>query len=431
MIYASRITASARSGAQRRTLARLLLAGTLAGIWLPTSTVAEELWPLTKLRVTIVQWMPMKGTYERWDAISGEYVVAPDGTILLPVVGTIAVGDNSSEQVAAELATSLRNRLGLVEAPETTVEVIAYPPVYVMGDVTTPGAFDYLPGMTVLQAFALSGGLRPVAPGAAADRVRLSSELRLLADNLLRSQARLARMRTEVAGAQTIEFPREVVDNPDVEAARAAMAEETAILAARFRELRRQADALEDLVALLNLEIETLTSRIGDIDQGIKTAEEELAGVQTLVDKGLATASRQSDLERVVANLRFDGLTQKTAIIRARQALNEASREAARLEDERQTQLALDIQDQQNTLRQLQVQQATAQRLLFDLDVGSVGVAGAAPQPTFTIVRQGPDGPFELSGEEMTAMVPGDVLKVIGVQAVATTATNRTAAIKP
>ena len=45
----------------------------------------------TKLRVTVLQWMPMKGVYEEWTALGGEFVVSNAGTIVLPVVGTVSV----------------------------------------------------------------------------------------------------------------------------------------------------------------------------------------------------------------------------------------------------------------------------------------------------------------------------------------------------
>ncbi len=393
------------------------------------SANAGELWPLTKVRLNIVQWNSLKGLYERWDALSGEYMIAADGTMLLPVIGLVATDGRTSDQIAAEVAGALRDRLGLMHVPETTIEVISYPPIYVVGDVASPGDFAYLPGMTVLQAFTLSGGMPTEAEGAAGERLRLAAEFRMLADNLLRSRARLARLKAESMGSQTIEFPTEVMAHSDGAMARSAMVEEKAILDARFRQMRRQAESLEELVALLNLEIETLTTRLGDIERRVTSAEQELRGVQTLVGKGLVTASRQSEIERTVSDLRFDGLTQRTAIIRAQQALSEARRETAQLEDERQTQLALDIQDEQAKLQQMLLQQATAQSLLLDLDGGSV-MAGK-PQVTYAIVRQRAGEHVELAGDETTSMVPGDVLKVTSVEGEVSTENTNTAAVQP
>lgn len=427
-----RITARPLRATFRVSSKALMLAAALTlPSWIPAPANAGELWPLSKVRVTVVQWSPIKGVYERWEALSGEYMVGDDGMMVLPVIGALATTERTNDQIAADVAGALRDRLGLVSPPETTVEIISYPPIYVVGEVAAPGAFDYVPGMTVLQAFTLSGGTPPEAAGAAGERLRLAGELRLLADSLLRTKARLARLNAESAGAQIIEFPPELMAHPDEVMARTAMAEEKTILETRQRQLQRQAESLDELVALLNLEIETLTARIGDIERSVASAEEELAGVQALAEKGLVTAARQSELERVVANLRFDGLTQRTAIIRARQALSEASREAARLEDDRRTQLALDLQTEQTKLQQMLLQQVMAQSLLLNLDGGSSGAGGQPRQLAYTIVRQSGGGHVELVGDELTVMVPGDVLKVTSVEAPASTGNTDAVAARP
>jgi len=43
--------------------------------------------PNTKLRVSVIQWMPTKGVFEPWSALGGEFMVAEDGQVRLPVVG--------------------------------------------------------------------------------------------------------------------------------------------------------------------------------------------------------------------------------------------------------------------------------------------------------------------------------------------------------
>src|SRR3954454_24996774 len=117
------------------------------------------LYPQTKLRVTVVSWMPTKSEYQVWAPLGGDFVVSPDNALSLPVVGTIKVGELDSDGLAAEIASKLQSKIGLVTKPDATVEVLEYAPVYVAGSVTKPGEYSYRPGMTVLQALALGGGL--------------------------------------------------------------------------------------------------------------------------------------------------------------------------------------------------------------------------------------------------------------------------------
>lgn len=379
--------------------------------WVPQTVAAAELWPLTKVKLTVVQWVPLKGDFQSWDAISGEYVIAGDGTVPLPVIGQVSTRGKTTEQVALEVATELKTRLGLLSVPDATIEVVAYPPVYVVGDVSTPGAFDFRPGMTVLQALASGGGQRRGAAEQSEKRLQLVSDLHAADEALLRGRARFARLKAEVSGATTISFPAEVTSHPDAELAQSVMQEEQMILEARAREMQRQADSLKELQDLLQREIDTLKARLVDLEQVITNAEQELSGVDTLVKKGIATVSRRSDLERDVANYRFDRLTQTTAILRAEQALSQAKREADGLLDARQTQDALDLQAAQEKLGQLLLQQATSQRLLLNIDSESVA-DGQTAALAFTIVRQGPDKLVELAADETTPLLPDDVLKV-------------------
>ena len=389
------------------------LAAFAAATGLPGPAAASELWPQTKLRLTVIHWMPMSGSYERWDAFSGEFVVSEEGAIPLPVIGLVSTAGKSNDQLAGEIAAALKGKLGLVTAPETSIEVIAYPSIYVVGAVSAPGAFNYQPGMTVLQAFALGGGIKVEQNGTSADRLRLVAELRSLEDEMLRGRARIARLSAEIGGSAEIVFPREVTHSPDADLAGAAMNEEQTILEARAREQERQAKSLGELIGLLDLEIETLTTRMSDIEKAIASAEKELAGVESLVAKGLATMSRQSDLERRVADLRFDRLTQTTAILRAQQARSQADRETAQLEDARVTELALDLQEERSKLEQLLLRQVTAQRLMLDMDVAPASVGDQMVQPGYTIVRQSAQGAEELPADETTPLLPGDVLKVV------------------
>src|SRR5262245_39910722 len=86
----------------------------------PASAQPYRLAPDTKMAIAVVQWNPSKGEYQRWDALGGTFVVSPDGTIGLPVIGRLQVDDKSSAEVAARIAAELRDRAGLLSTPEVT-----------------------------------------------------------------------------------------------------------------------------------------------------------------------------------------------------------------------------------------------------------------------------------------------------------------------
>jgi len=67
-----------------------------------------------------------------------------------------AAGLTSTELEAAVAAALRRGKL--VHNPSVAVEIIAYRPIYVLGEVNRPGQYPYQPGMTVVTAVAVAGG---------------------------------------------------------------------------------------------------------------------------------------------------------------------------------------------------------------------------------------------------------------------------------
>src|SRR5688500_12569891 len=94
---------------------------------------AYKLAPHTRIRLRVVEWVAARGEYRQWEAIDGEFSVSPSGTLLLPLVGTIDAANFDAATLAIEIAQRLKAKTGLVEAPDSTVEVIQYPPIFLVG----------------------------------------------------------------------------------------------------------------------------------------------------------------------------------------------------------------------------------------------------------------------------------------------------------
>jgi len=399
----------------QRTIARRTRALLAAGVFalttagLATPARSDQLAPETKLRVNVIQWMPTKGVYERWDALGGEFVVSQSGAVVLPVIGSVSVGNLDSAGLATEIAKRLQEKLMLVDRPDTTVEILDYPPIYVVGTVATPGEYRFRAGMTVLQALALSGGQLRSTNDQPGDEIKLVGELQGMDTDIIRSMARIARLDAEMTGSKDISFPT-VSANDD--ASREIFAQERIIFSARANELDRQTKSLAELRDLLTAEINVLMEKIKAADASIKSAEGELANVTTLVEKGIAVASRKSDLERALAGDRTDRLDQVTAAMRARQAITEATRNSDGLRDRQQTEVASSLQAEQASLADLKLKREVSQKLLLEM----LGSRSTANQDNgsiaFTITRTRNGLPAEISASASTAVMPGDVISV-------------------
>jgi polysaccharide biosynthesis/export protein len=107
------------------------------------------------------------------DALSNTYTVDGEGSISMPLIGTIGARGQTTRGLEGAIASKLR--AGYLREPKVSVEVEQYRPFFILGEVTTSGQFPYINGMTVQTAIALAGGFQPRADRHTADLTRTIS----------------------------------------------------------------------------------------------------------------------------------------------------------------------------------------------------------------------------------------------------------------
>lgn len=375
--------------------------------------------PETKLKITVVEWIASEGDYKEWTALGGEYAVAADGTIDMPLVGLVEAAGRTTPAIAADLAALLKRKTGLVEAPAVSVQISAYPPVYVSGSVERPGAVDYRPGLRVMQAVALAGGRERRFDRAnrymEMDQIRFAGDLHRVEVQIAQQLARKARLEAELAEASAISYPEEfekLRSNPAI--AKIAIAEET-VFTNRRDALQRQLSTLSDLGDLLKREIAVLDEKMNAQDRQIEIARKELQAIAKLVTNGTSTRSREASLERVVADLESSKLDMVVASMRARQKVSETSRDASQLIGQRKTEVSRDLQQVESELEDLRLRRDTTLQLLAatgailertgrEEDLEQLGLS-------YAILRAGSSGALQ-PADENTILQPGDLLQV-------------------
>jgi polysaccharide biosynthesis/export protein len=95
------------------------------------------------------------------DGLSNTYIVDATGKIAMPLIGAVSVRGCTTAQAARVIADKLRN--GFVREPHVAIEVEAYRPFFILGEVIAPGLYPYVPNMTVETAVAIAGGFTPRA----------------------------------------------------------------------------------------------------------------------------------------------------------------------------------------------------------------------------------------------------------------------------
>ena len=105
------------------------------------------------------------------DNLSNVYSITPAGQIAFPLIGDQkAVGLTTQ---ALERQLEQRLRAGFLREPKVAVEVDAFRPIFVLGEVVAAGQFPFVPGLTIYKAIATAGGYTPRAQESTAEVTRL------------------------------------------------------------------------------------------------------------------------------------------------------------------------------------------------------------------------------------------------------------------
>jgi polysaccharide export outer membrane protein len=95
------------------------------------------------------------------DGLSNSYSVDASGHIAMPLIGSVTARGETTDQLASRIADKLRD--GYVRDPHVAVEIEAYRPFFILGEVTAPGQYPYVANMTAETAIAIAGGFGPRA----------------------------------------------------------------------------------------------------------------------------------------------------------------------------------------------------------------------------------------------------------------------------
>jgi polysaccharide export outer membrane protein len=90
------------------------------------------------------------------ETLSNSYTVDGGGNIAMPLIGVVKARGASVRQLEQTLERKLRE--GLYRNPDVTVDIEAYRPFFILGEVNNPGQYPYVNGMTAQTAVAIAGG---------------------------------------------------------------------------------------------------------------------------------------------------------------------------------------------------------------------------------------------------------------------------------
>ncbi|PAQ00371.1 MAG: hypothetical protein E5Y88_01300 [Mesorhizobium sp.] len=343
--------------------------------------------------------------------LSGEYIIQEDGTISVPLLGSIPVANRSTQQVQADLVETFNQLLGR----EGLVNILPLerPPIYVLGPVKNPGSFKYAAGMTILHAIALAGGLDRAEsePWQKIETVRETQKRSAAIDAMLKLLARAAVLKAERDGtAPTI--PRQLLELAGATEAANLVNEQSdrrkAVATARKDRERASLRALEaarqDVVAYRRME---------SLDELVKLRQERVNSMRTLVDRKVLSMTVMAQIQSELSDAeqrRQDALNQYAS---ANQRLAWLESEVLRTRADLRNDLEVEIETAESQIAANVRELNASEGILYTLPVTRAQFAKDANSVIYQIVRQSAAGPVSIETVGMTLLQPGDLVNII------------------
>lgn len=388
------------------------------------STAANEyrLGMQDRVRIRVFEWRPAKDEVFEWAALNVEYTVGAAGRISMPLIGEIAASGITVNDLAKTIGQRLRTRMGLAEAPDIAVEITQYRPFYLTGHIEKPGEYPYRPGMTVLQALAIGGGLLRAGEigGSRIERefIQTQGDLHLFSQEFHALLARRARLDAESKGKDTLLFPASIRDAHDETGMIATLiTQEQQIFRSKRETFDNQTDTHEQLLQFLSEEIKSIEQQLKAHDTQADLLRKELEAVSALVAKGISTQPRKMALQRAIAQMDGERSRLQTGLMRVKQDQSRTNISLLELHNKRINDSVAELRDVQFRLESIARRSETAERLLGETQriapfVLAANLANQKREPIYKIVRASASTPTTIDATETTTIEPGDTLKV-------------------
>lgn len=422
--FATDVSASAAPTSRLCYLAKLLLVlmawFTVFSPGIPASAADYTLGPQDVLKIRVFEWRPNAGVAFEWVPLTGEFAVSAAGTLSLPIIGTVSVAGKTLDDVSGLIGEQLQKQVGLQKRPNASVEVSVYRPFFVTGLVSKPGKYGYVPGLTVIQAISMAGGLGQGDPEMLAlqrDALVSHGDLGQLEFEHYGLLARQARVEALLAGATTVSFPQDLTSQASRPALARVMQDEQALFETRQHLMNTELDRLGQAKILATNQLETLRLKESSLARQTEMAAKDLNAINKMVSQGLTVSSRQLGANQSVADLESRSLDVSLAILKTQQDLAKLDQEMGDFRQKYRGDALTEAVDLRDRLAANSEKAKTARALLANIELrapAALAALEADGEPAFVIkVNRTINGAMQtLVVSDNDEVGPGDVVRV-------------------
>jgi protein involved in polysaccharide export with SLBB domain len=349
--------------------------------------------------------------------LSAEYSVDEGGSLAIPRLGRFAVAGQTVTAVQAALSAAFEQTIG--RSADVHLAIVERQPVYVLGTVRNAGTFKYAPGMTVLQALTVVGGIDAgiADTSKAIESIRETQRLRQTEarlDRLFINEARLVAARED---SDDLTVPANILPRLSEPASRVGLAGLIAGARAALTDDRaryqRQLSFAQRQIGVARIERDAQNARAAQLIALLAKKSDRLRDLEGIASFGSVSHLKLTDVGVEISEVTARREDLRVALAQSESRLVEAEIALAKIQldhsagiDRELSATRQEIEDCTMTIAAMRA----VTRVLRATDPRapdtSVGV------PFLRITRRTADGIAVMPATESTAVLPGDVVQV-------------------
>ena len=339
------------------------------------------------------------------------YMIQQDGNVYLPLLGGVQLADLLINEASEHVRS--KHKQATQEDARVSIVIVRREPVYILGNVAKPGTYEFVPGMTLLHALALAGGLPPGAS--------VNSEFFEVVRETQRLNEAVAARKRLLARIAVLSAEREKVDpKPSEKLTMLAGSAGATDLMAKVANLNRltiesrrsRLASLDATIESCNRELEMHEQRIAFIKANAESKSKRAELFEQLQERGMAKGmpyvQAKSELSDVMERLQ-EALVAKVQIEGRR---SQAQHERARIVAEARADVERDIASTEELLADAERMADSSIKILQISSVAVPGSPSVPDQQPYVIARRTLEGLVEILASETFELDPGDLVWV-------------------
>jgi polysaccharide export outer membrane protein len=351
-----------------------------------------------------------------------------DGTIAIPGIGTVEVAGMTTAELQSRMETLLQSKVlrqrlpdgreqAIVVVPgDVIASVVEYRPIYVTGDVLTPGQLTYRSSMTVRQAVAVSGGyslLRSRNQPGTSDPADLLRDYQSFSTEYVKEYFHILRIDAELADKDTFDqtTPQDL-SLPASAIAPIVQAEAESLKTAQV-DYRKERRFLQDAVKQADGQFATLSKQQEGEEKGVQADEEELDRVIKLFGSGSLPSPRVTESRRALLLSSTRRLQTTVELMRLQRQREDSARQIDRVASLRTVTLLHELRDSNVHMTDLRIKMRSLGQKLQPVSGSAALPAGTGDlRPQVTVIRKSGPQWEKITASEDFDLEPGDVIEI-------------------